>query len=148
MLTRRKTKKLNESDLNASGYRSCDEPECGEPDCDLRRVIKALRTKKKPKKIRKLDDTLLSLIYLVLYMLAFYLFIEVTVGVGFRHIDNEATYLPLDLNSQHLYLEAVQRSRMYRKIRSPAKKIQFEKLKKRIKYSLLNCYSRSKLDFK
>ncbi len=93
MLTRRRTKnnlcvKPHTPSPNANesfeSCGSCDEPECGEPDCDLRRAIKELRNRKakKKKKSKKLDDVFLSIIYLFLYILAFILFIENTVGYG------------------------------------------------------------------
>jgi len=158
MLTRRRTKnnlcvKPHTPSPNANesfeSCGSCDEPECGEPDCDLRRAIKELRNRKakKKKKSKKLDDVFLSIIYLFLYILAFILFIENTVGNGVRYYDKDTTYLPLDLTCQHVYLEAVQRTRKIIKDKkeqkgSKKKQNNFKKMKKRIKYKLLTSFAR------
>lgn len=128
-----------------TSFKSCGS--CDDPECDFRRVIKRLKTSRMvPNKARKLDDVLLSFIYLALYILAFLLFIELSVGAG-RHIYNEDThsYLPIPLNCQLLFLEAVHRSRAFKKPPLRTSKFNLNKNVRKAKnsYSLLNSFQRS-----
>ena len=90
----------------------------GEFECQKLKTFVQSRNKNLLKKraIQKLNDPLLSLIYLFLYILAFLYFIALSIG-RIVHVDHEPPeYLPIDISCQHILLEAVQRSRATKKI--------------------------------
>ena len=88
------------------------------------------KNKNKKKTIQKLDDLQLANIYVFLYIAAFLLFISLSMDRAI-HIDHEPpNYLPLDLTCQHVFLEAVQRSRCVKKAKKNTK---FPLIKKYIK---------------
>ncbi len=125
---------------------SCDDPDCGQPECDIKRVIIELRSSRRvPTTFRKLDDGVLSFIYLALYVLAFLLFIEFSVGAGTHEPNKEAhLHLPLQLNCQHIFLETVQRMRALKKPTRQSK-FSFKKNVKKAKnvYNLLKSFQKS-----
>jgi hypothetical protein len=83
----------------------------GEFECHKIQELFKMRKKKQKKTIQKLNDHLLSIIYLFLYVFAFFLFISLFINQVDWIDHNPPEYLPLDLSCEHLLLEAIQRSR-------------------------------------
>ena len=84
----------------------------GEFECTkLQELFNKRKKKQSTKYLKKLDDVLLSLIWMAMYILGFMLFVSIFLErVGHTDFD-PPEYLPLDLSSQSLFLEAVTRSR-------------------------------------
>lgn len=107
-----------------------------ELDCQKLNLLVKNRYKNRKKTVKKIDDILLSIIYLIFYTLAFILFILLCIGTV-KYIDNEPPeFLPLDVSSNHLLIDAVQRSRQ-KKNRKSQKKFfpEIKKFIKKTKYS-------------
>ena len=94
------------------------------------------------KKTIKIEDLLLSLIYMAMYFLGLLLFIAIC-KESVSHTDYDPPeYLPLNLSCEHLFLEAVQRSRFKPKKINNSKK----KFPSNIKYKKLKRYTCSTFD--
>ena len=106
-----------------------------ELDCQKLNLLFKNRRKLKKTTTKKLNDTLLSIIYLVLYIFTFMLFISLFIGrVRYTYYES-SEYLPLDFNSKHLLIDAVQRSR-HKKLKKVENKFPtIKKFVKKNKYS-------------